>query len=214
MRVIACVVLGGVALLGVLYVVRGLVGTAHVAAAKKQAAADLAAALPTSERRATVNRRQVRASLDRLGAPAYSWQELVCELDTNDVGWIVDEYVQQCDIRSVDLIPAAQAAPGDCEYLSLPEASKETRSGTVAVWRGRSTVLDSESPGARMCPDGLTGPPLIGTSRMLEGRRPRGLSSSAAWIVVETVTPVSRTVLGCDPWTVGFCTAPVDAPVM
>ena len=213
-RVLASLVCCGAALLGILYVGQGLVGMAHVAAAKKQAAADLTAALPAGERRATAGRERVRTSLSGVGAPAYSWQELVCELDTNDVGWIVDEYVQQCDIRSVDLVPVTRAAPGGCESLYFPRTLDAARSGTVGVRRGSSTVLASARPWAQMCPDGLTGPPLIGTSRMLDGQRPTSLSSSPAWIVVETTTPVSRTVLGCDPWTVVFCTEPVDAPVV
>lgn len=63
-------------------------------------------------------------------------------------------------------------------------------------------------------PGGLTRPPLLGISRMLNGRRPDSLVSSPAWLVVEIDTPVSRTVLGCDPWVVWQCAAPVDAPVM
>ena len=125
--------LGVVAILGGIYVVRGLVGSAHVAAAKNEAWGDLAAALPSGKRRATAERERSRATLDRVGAPAYSWQELVCELETNDVGWIADEYVQQCDIRSIDLVSVTEveADPGTCEYLYIPEAVEATRSGTV-----------------------------------------------------------------------------------
>lgn len=214
MRIPAYAVLGVVALMGILYLVQGVVGSAHVSAAKTQAAEDLVAALPAGERRAVRDGEQVRAGLARLGAPEYAWQELVCELDTNDVGWIVDEYVQRCHVRSVDLFPVERAAPGICEDVYVTDTFAANVSGIVRVRRGRSTDLASARPWQRMCPDGLVGPPLLGTSRSLRGHRPGTLSSSPAWVVAETETPVSRTVLGCDPWTVLFCSEPVDAPVM
>jgi len=213
LRVIAIAVAVGVALLTILYLTQGLVGRGRVEEAKEQATADLAAALPSAQLQATAERDRVRASLSQLGAPTHSWQELVCELDTNDRGWIVDEYVQQCNIRIVDLVPTTGVATSDCEHLYFPDAISAANV-VVGVWRGRSTVLAAQRPWLQGCPDGLTGPPLIGASRLLQGRRPENLSSSSEWIVIETLTPVSRTVLGCDPWAILFCSSPVDSPVM
>jgi hypothetical protein len=214
LRVIAMAATGFLALLGILYLTQGLVGSAHVKKAKEQAAADLTAALPSAQVEATAARERVRASLSQLGAPTNSWQELVCELETNDSGWVVNEYVQQCDIRSVDLIPTTRAAAGDCENLYFPEAIQAANVGFVGVWRGRSTVLAAERSWEHNCPDGLTGPPLIGTSRLLQGRRSENLSASSGWIVVVTTSSVSRTVLGCNPWAILFCSEPIDTPVM
>lgn len=214
LRVIAIVFVSGVVLLSIIYVTQGLDRRARVEKAKEQAAADLTAALPSAQRQATVERDRVRASLTQFGAPANAWQELVCELETNDRGWIVDEYVQQCNIRSVDLFPTVNAAAGNCENLYFPDAATATRSGYVGVWQGQSTVLAVEQPWGHGCPDGLTRPPLLGTSRMLHGQRPTSLSASHGWVVAVTVTPVVRTVLGCHPWKIVWCAEPIDTPVM
>jgi len=213
LRAISIVVTGGVALVGALYLTHGLIGHVRVNTAKEQAAADLEAALPEAQRQATADREHVRNSLADLGASTHSWQELVCELDTNDSGWMVDEYVQECNIRSVDLVPTARAAPGDCEDLYVSATLNWTPTMEyVGVWRGRSKVLASEVPWTFGCPDGLTEPPLMGTSRLLRGQRPENLSAYSGWTVIVTSTRVSRTVLGCDPWGIVFCNEPIDAP--
>ena len=212
LRWCAYVVLAFLALVVAVYVAHGLSAQSEVNAAKRQAAADLVAALPESELQATRDRDRAR-SLGHLGAPAYAWQELVCQLDTSESGWIVEDYVQECQVRSVDLYPATGPTSGDCLYQPLPVDNDGSPVAVSAV-RGPSSALESDEPWAASCPDWLLSPAAAGSSRLLQGRRPTDLSSSPAWVVVSTGTDVSSTSLGCSAWGLLFCSAPVDDPVL
>ncbi|HYF73805.1 MAG TPA: hypothetical protein VD864_13335 [Nocardioides sp.] len=193
------------------YVAHGLRGAARVADARERARDELAAALPAGRQEATREHDRVqRAVTARWGSPAYSWQELVCDLDTRDAGWIVQSYEQYCRIRTVDLVPAPAAEGAECEYPWV-------RSGPLAgvdLVRGPTAAFDRERPYEAMCPDGIMAPLPWGASRLLGGARPSSLDESAGWLVVTTSTELSRTDLGCDPWKPVFCSAPVDDPVL
>ena len=203
--VVGTLLLAGVLLVTGLYVAHGVRGSAGLPRLKRQAAVEVTAALPAAGRGADDRQRQVRRRLHDLGRPRYAWSELTCDLSTIDAGWIVQDWVQECEIRTVDLFPVEHAGAGDCQDLLVPDAD---------VTRGRAAVLTARRPYRHYCPDGLVRPALLGTTRLLAGRRPRSLSSSPAWVVAQTHTPVSRTVLGCDPWAVPFCEEPVDGPVL
>lgn len=210
--VIGAIVLTPVLLVAGGYVVSGIVGTVHVAKAKRQAADDIERALPASDAEAARHQVQLRGSLSDLGSPSYSWRELHCDLSSNDAGWIVQNYEQDCRVRSVDLIPVAEASPGDCE--TLPSRTASDAALRTRVSRGPGDVLSRPDALRSYCADGLTGPPRLGVSRVIDGERPGDLTSSPGWVVAETTTPVSRTELGCSPWGVIFCESPVDEPVM
>jgi len=195
------------------YLVHGLHGAARLTAAKRRAAADLADALPASKREAAGDQARALADVDRFGRPAYSWQELHCELSTEDVGWIVDQYVQECRINSVALIPTSGADPGNCEYVQSPGGAGSPAPDDAQVYRGTTDMLEDDEP-MTYCPDGIVAPSRLGVSRLLDGERPGDLGASPAWLVVVVHTNVSYSELGCDPWTILFCTAPVDRPVM
>src|SRR4051812_11120827 len=123
LRCCAALVLGFVLLVATLYVARGLHGRAEVSAAKQQAVDELVAALPDSRRQAVRDRDRVRAAVaGRWGRPTYSWQELVCQLESRDAGFIVQSYDQDCRLETVDLIPVARARGDGCLVLSLPGA--------------------------------------------------------------------------------------------
>jgi hypothetical protein len=217
--VLVVVVAGGVA-----YVVHGLSGAAAVAQAKQDAAAELAAALPASTHQATRDRDRIRTRVVAAwGRPAYSWQELVCSLDSRDAGWIVQSYTQECQVRSVDLIPVARAKGARCEWLPTPNTTTSGGSGTdpaaepppgADIRRGPSTAFDEAHPFRWECPGGILAPTMSGASRLLSGNRPADLDESPAWVVVTVSTDVSSSDLGCDPWTLLFCTEPVDRPVL
>jgi len=227
LRVCAYLVLAVVVLVAGAYVVHGLHGVAQVSQAKQQAAADLADALPTAERQAIRDRDAVRkVTATNWGRPAYAWQELTCGLNTVEGGWIVEYYTQECQIHSVDVFPAARTAargeggvPGwDCDFSSLDlEFSDDPRASRVPwaeVESGPSSALAGESPADAGCPDDLLGPSRSGVSRLLSGARPASLAESPAWTVVTVSTEVSTTDLGCSPWGVLFCSAPVEHPVL
>jgi hypothetical protein len=211
LRVLGLGFLGLLALLVLGYVGRGLVGTASVARAEAAARSDISASLPRALEKADRDREAVRSALSDLGTPTYSFTELSCELGSHDAGWIVQEYTQECAVRSVDLYPVA-SGPRRCASMSLdPMVAPAT---FVVVQRGSTSSLTMAKPFYRYCPDGITAPSRFGSSRILSGSRPSDLTSSPAWVVAETSTPVSDSVLGCSPWAVIFCGEPVADPVL
>jgi len=220
LRWLAIVFLALVLLAAVGYVAHGIHGSAEVRKAKRDAVADLVAALPGKKQQAVADRAQVRDAYNATwGRPAYAWQELVCDLTTVDAGWIVQHYTQECRIRSVDLIPTAQATGERCDWSRLPSAGPAAvpadapRYG-AAVRIGPADAFDEGHPYRFGCPGGILQPQRYRASRLLDGSRPASLDASPAWIVVTVDTAVTSSALGCDPWDVVFCTAPVDHPVM
>lgn len=208
-KILALVAVTHVALVAGCYVVSGATGTVQLAKAKRQAVTDVATALPASETRARRQQQRLRLFLAGSGRPAYSWRELDCDLTTDDAGWIVQDYVQECQVRTVDLFPEPDARPGDCQYVPLPVDADPSYGSHLA--RGPASAMTG--PGTS-CPDGLTAPPRLGVSRVLDGARPPDLGSSPGWLVAETRTPVSRTTLGCSPWGVVCCGEPVHRPLV
>jgi hypothetical protein len=230
-----------VLLMSAAYVASGVHGTIVLAKAKKKAVSDLAAELPGGKVEAVRDRDQVRAAYRATwGPPEYAWQELVCELDTVDVGWIADHYTQRCRIRSVDLIPTT-ATSGRCSRAPLPTTAPAPAPSTTTtstpgtnpgpgagppsgpgldtryravVDIGPTDAFDDHHPYRLGCPGDILEPPDFPATRMLSGSRPPSLAASPAWIVVTIDTAVSTTDLGCDPWAVLFCTEPVDRPII
>jgi hypothetical protein len=209
LRWCAYLVLSFLILVAALYLGHGLNGRAEVRAAQRQAAADVAEALPAGERQATGDRDRARR-LVHLGTPTYAWQEVVCQLNTREGGWIVQDYVQECEVRSVDLYAVTGPDAGSCEYQPPPLDEAVSTSGTpliVSIDRGPASGFESDEPWASSCPDWVLTPARAES-------RPADLSASPAWVVVSTHTPVSSTSLGCSPWGLLFCHAPVDHPVL
>ena len=224
LRWLAIVFLAVVLMLAAGYVAHGIHGSADVTKAKRRAVADLAEALPGKKRQALADRDGVRtAYVDAWGRPAYAWQELACELDTVEAGWIVEDYTQECRIVSVDLVPTATPPSDRCQDLPLPAplpaagtspgAGAEVRSGGD-INIGPASAFDDDHPYRFGCPGGILQPQRYLTSRMLNGSRPARLDASPAWIVVTVTTTVTSSHLGCSPWDPLFCDAPVDHPVM
>src|SRR4051812_41119058 len=219
LRWCAALVLGLVVLVATLYLAHGLHGVAELSVAKQQAADDLAAALPDSRQQAVRDRDRVRAAVGaRWGRPAYSWQELVCELESRDAGFIVQSYGQYCRLETVDLIPLARTRGDGCLTTSLPGALPETDPGEgptswVDAARGPSSTFGEDLLRSG-CPNGIVESRGLGVSRMLAGSRPDSLDGSPAWIAVTVRTEVSNTDLGCDPWALPFCSGPVEEPVL
>ncbi|HEY0951318.1 hypothetical protein [Nocardioides sp.] len=193
------------------YLAGGLHGAAQVAKAKEAAAAAVEVGLPAGQRQADHEQARVhRAAVERWGSPAYSWQELVCAIGSRDAGWIVESYEQDCRIVSVDLVPRPRTTGTGCTSLWV-------RTGPLAgadLVRGSTAALAQQEPSAAMCPDGIVTPRRSGATRLLSGARPADLDESPAWLVVTTSVEVSTTDLGCDPWALLFCQAPVDEPVL
>lgn len=216
-RVLGFVVLAVVGLLASGYALFGVVGTIEVAVAKHQARSDVEGALPLSQRRAELDRDSARAALaskdPALTSPTYSFTELDCHIESNDAGWMVQDYYQECDVRTVDLYAVADG-PAECDDEYDAVGTPAEAAGHVVVHTARAEALDSDEPWRHMCPDGVVAPSRSGASRVLAGARPADLDASPGWVMVETTTPVSETTLGCNPWAIIFCTEPVTGPAL
>jgi hypothetical protein len=211
-KIITAVLVAPVVLVVGAYVVHGVAGTVKVSKAKGRAATDVATALPTSDAEAQRQQARLRLQFGGGSAPAYSWRELDCEIDSNDAGWIVQDYEQDCEVRTVDLFPLTDASPGGCHFVADPGAGEA--SYRTLVTRGQTSAVTAPIEARTYCPDGLTAPRKVGASRLLDGARPTDLTSSPGWLIAESRTPVSRTTLGCNPWGVVFCGRPVLHPVL
>ncbi len=220
-------------LIGVVYVAQGLHGVADLSRAKRRAQADLTAALPAAKEQSVRDRDEARTvTFEKWGRPSSAWQELTCNLDTVDAGWIVQKYTQSCRIQSVDLFatsttgvagasgaaPADGVAGGGCDYSSLsilfPDDPLAGQVPWTTVESGPASSLGAEDPLAQGCPDDVLSASVAGESRLVQGARPSSLDESPEWVVVTVSTDVSVSDLGCNPWGVLFCTSPVDDPVI
>ena len=215
LRWCAFLLLGGLLAVAALYVAIGAHGSAEVSAAKRQALQDVALGLPDGMRQASEDRDRVRRAGDRWGRPAYSWQELICALNHSEAGLLVQEYYQECRVRSVDLIASGEPVSGLCLSRELPAPVGELGpQSSFSVHVTSSEALTSPDPIETSCPDGALVTPLSGESRLLTGTRPGRLDPTTAWTIVVVDTPVSHSTLGCSPWALLFCSEPVDQPVM
>ena len=203
---------GLVVALAVAYVARGVVLQQQVSRAVDQAARDVRDGLPAAERAAQGD---LAVVVEAAGgaAPAFVWRELVCDVDNQDAGlFLVDHYVQRCVIHSVALIETEAVTRG-AGYCDGPYADPTTP--TMAA--GGSQITAVRAARATDCAD-VTLPMAWQVEsrivRPLEGSAPRParLASSPAWLVAVADTSVSSTELGCSPWKLPFCWAPVDSP--
>jgi hypothetical protein len=223
------------------YLVVGLHGRAELEDAKDHAVSDVRDALPEGRRQAT-RARGVVLSTSKWTAPAYTWRELVCALNHTEGGLMIQDYYQECRIRSVDMFATHGATPpapasGTCAPTTIPGldeleqgASQEPTAAPLPfdphnaqAWAATSAVLVEAAARASgssavqvtaSCPDGILTPPAAGRSRLLDGARPQHLDAGVSWTVLVIETPLTHSRLGCNPWALVFCSAPVDAPVV
>lgn len=197
------------------YVGRGLVLERSVDDARERAAAEVADGLES----ALGATREARRAWAPPG-PGQEWAELVCQVVTNDAGWIVQEYVQDCVLRGYALAPADGPAPQRCEQEQPPAAIRDLFAAqdlSVTGWRA-GAALDSAAPADADCPAVLR--PEVTASYehrvVVDGERPEGLASGGggAWTVRQFEVPLSRTVIGCSPWQVPFCGRPGGLPAL
>lgn len=189
------------------YVGFGVVRTVEQRHLDDAARGDLEASLPGAERDTRLIRARALAATARRGSPSYSWTEVICSFETDDAGWIVQDYRQQCQVHSVDLVPLT-TSPGE-RCSSGPESYQPGYTTMTAPPSGLSS-----SDYADGCPVLLRASP--GRSVLLAGRRPSvaALGSAPGWLVVEVRVEASSTLLGCSPWDVLFCSNPLDHPAM
>lgn len=196
------------------YVLKGAVGWVNQQLrTKPQVRADIEHGLQAGVNDATEGRQALRRTLQKHGAPTHSWQELRCGFSTRDAGWIAQAYLQECEVRAVDLWAVDAPTSGtECTRLiddwsdGMPQYSGRVRTGSTDAL----TAEDSHWS----CPSELATQDSHDTNRPLSGSMPEDLSTSPGWVVAETTTEVSRTEIGCSPWSVLFCSQPFAEPVL
>lgn len=201
------------------YVVHGLHGEAEVSRDERGAVAELGRQLPAAREVAAEERARITSRL-YAGATVAAWQEVRCDLDSVDAGWIVQSYEQECWLRTVDVMRAAEPRPGAADGCTSPRIVGEGRpayTSSVRTYEGPGaafpTAIDPAAHSFEGC-DGVLAERQGETSRVISGSRPDGLAGDEVWLVLEIETPVTRSHMGCHPWKLPFCEQPVDSPVL
>lgn len=197
LRWIGLSLVGLVALVVLVYGLRGLWGTWKVSQAKDEARSTVA----QQERDSGDVDLQAKKTRETLGKPLASWSQVVCELNTHDSGWMVNEYYQRCSLQAVDVYPA------DEMERARPLTDRDDRI-EVAKWSDKTKApapLPAESDTAGFGSRAATAPRWA-----VEGDLDRG----EEYTMVTVSGPESDPVLGCSPWGVLFCSEPVDHPVV
>lgn len=232
-----------------LYVVCCLAGALTVWSAARSAENAVEHQLPAAEREADEAREEIRSAMQSppvdtasnvrdprpLGAPAYSWRELRCEIRSIDSGWVALDFQQVCDLVDVDLYPTSMRPAqnssgttgtlGRCGYLSteniLPDSATWPENLRPAHWEAPASISVRVGTGRQLqadpprtnCPTDVTAPPPFKETALLSGRRAELLPPDSGWVVVTRTDQVSRSRLGCNPLLIGlFCISPLPGP--
>lgn len=128
-----------------------------------------------------------------------SWSQVVCEMASNDSGWMVNDYTQRCSRRVVDIYPAS--VQQRAERLDDPDhALRVVECSDASCLPKPVTSTGATGFGSQ-----------VGTEPVSTGQADVGEGSHT---VVTVHGPTSYSVLGCSPWGIVFCSEPVDQPVL
>lgn len=194
MRWTGIVALGLVAVIVAVYVAKGVIGTVQVGGAKDDARESVGQlARDTGD----VNR-QVATNRETLGTPLQSWSQVVCELTSNDAGWIVQSWEQGCSLEQVDVYSAgdfdrAESLRDVDPRVDVTDWSDEPARPPLPAQDVRRLWLHLGEP----ADVGRAGGPRQRGSHPRHGERAR-----------------RRDGPRLQPWGVVFCEEPVDRPVM
>lgn len=176
-----------------------------------------------------------------LGAPHYRSRSVRCVLDSDQAGWMVENYKQVCTLRAVDVYPtkrgyaelsaqlqsaasgtaagARLAAPNDpvpahgCGLLRIDrwDASPDVDVTVTRLQAGGFTASDSDDAAFADC---VAPPPdwESGTVRFDETFAAADLTPNQSWVAVTHDAEFLRRNLGCRG--IVFCSAPVNQPVL
>lgn len=164
-----------------------------------------------------------RAVLERLGAlspaPELSWLAQECSFSTRDSGWIVQSYRQECLLRSVTAWPVADQAEAERLLSAVPlelTGPAVTADEISECRRLRSLPTDvglDEQAAYYLSPQDSD---VYWCGRMFApGYRHRLFAGTGAelnparhWLVVTRTEPLGQWELGCQHWSVIFCSNP------
>lgn len=184
--VVVAVCIGG-------YVLRGVLGEMGLSSKEDEARSSVARAAELSgpvEDTVADNRAH-------LGEPLQSWSQVVCDVRSDDQGWVVQSYDQTCWHQQVDVYPSSSGDRAD----DLEDGAAEVIVNQTIAGRGAPEPIPAD-------PERLSE---RGTSPDWDVRGDlTGESFTQVIVRGESVD----TELGCSPWSVGFCTRPVSEPVM
>ncbi|WP_068260363.1 hypothetical protein [Janibacter limosus] len=188
------IIVGFFALMLLIYVVSGLVGMAQVHGAK----GDALESVRMLERDTGTTDQIVQDNRATLGEPERSWSQVVCEIGSNDGGWMVNDYTQLCSRQVVDVYPASVLSQAE----GLADLSEGVRVSECTQVRCTEPVTTQPSVSYRTS---------VGTEPVWDVNED---VDGGSHTVVTVHGPRSTTVLGCSPWGVVLCSAPVDQPLM
>ncbi|MBR7744658.1 hypothetical protein KC207_15280 [Phycicoccus sp. BSK3Z-2] len=195
-----------------LFLGSGVVRLVQLDAARDRAAAERDAGLPAARASAedALDGALAAVRATGTGAERARFAELSCRLESVDAGWVPQSYDDVCVVRAVAILvlPEGTEVGDSCEGLGIPDPPDRAEPRTFAVaQRGPAAALTAERPWEHDCTSDLREP---GTGRtlVLEGDRPAPPAPGEAWVVVRSEARVSRTGLGCRPFSVLFCGGP------
>lgn len=188
------VIAGLLAFVVLVYVGHGLWGMGQVQEAKGEAREDVR----MLQRDTGTTDQIVKDNRAALGEPQRSWSQVVCEVGSNDSGWIVNDYTQRCSRLVVDVY--ASSVQQRAEDLGDRSQGVQVQECTTTTCLQPVTESSNKGFGSRV------------------GTEPKWTKqddvSEGSHTVVTVKGPESNSVLGCSPWGIVFCSAPVDHPVM
>jgi hypothetical protein len=186
--------------------------TTKVERARDHAAASLSAAFPEGRRLAEEQRTELRRS-QRLPAPVASWQQLVCQVDTVDAGWVIESWEQVCYLRTVDVFAAA-GGPQRCRSLQpAGSVDPDWEFSLAGVFPMTSDRL-AQGHWRERCPSDVAGLfPEDPVTVAVSGSPPTDLPPGRRWVVARINTPLTSDEIGCAPLSF-MCGQPGGLPVV
>lgn len=196
----------------------------HKNAAKERLTEQLATALPAA-------RDHQNALAEVLGRPEHSWLAQRCEVETDDSGWMVQSYRQECLLETIDayaagslaearrLIAPAPAdlvgepthaeASGGCQPLrerSGPPTRDPGQVSLSAVFVGPQSAATEYWCGSGYQPNRFHPEQVVGGDHVT-------LDASRSWLIVRRGEQLGGDSIGCMHWSVLFCDEPSGLPV-
>ncbi|MEI2776072.1 MAG: hypothetical protein V9G19_08910 [Tetrasphaera sp.] len=222
-------ILGGVlALVLVVYLAMNLYAWFSAKNNKNAARERLTTQLTTALPAAREHQRQIA---EALGPPDHSWRTQRCDVKTHDVGWMVQNYRQECQLQAIDAYAAdsleearARLAAAPAELVGDP--SDEEAIGRCTTIRARAddgsgqagdtsvaSVLVGPDPGGSeyWCGAGFA-PSQYRPEQVVSGDHV-SLDGDRSWLVVSRMQHLGSDSIGCSRWTVLFCSEPSGLPV-
>lgn len=179
------------------YVLVGAVGERRLSKPKAEARASVAVAAEEPDR----IKRQVAVNRATLGQPMQSWSQVVCEIDVQRSGMFPDSHSQRCTFRQLDVYPITD------KDRAVEVMHAHPHRGVGVSW---TTSADDWPRPASAEKDDHWGTPR-GTPPQWDVR---GDLTGETYTMVGVFGDPVVTELGCSPWGIVVCRAPVDGPVM